>query len=147
MEREDLDTTPFTAKERLIYVPKNILNTRVGALLDSGCSYNLISRTTADHLGLTRYPLTKAIVMQIANGDKAYADHFVRPVLRIGELRARLALKVFDTPIPMILGYPFLRMLRVKTDWATRKVELTHRGLTYEVQATTAPSGMINVIR
>ena len=38
-------------------------------------------------------------------------------------------------------------MLRVKPDWTTRKVELTHRGLTYEVQAATAPSGMITVIR
>ena len=38
-------------------------------------------------------------------------------------------------------------MLRVKTDWTTRKVELSHRGLTYEVHAATAPSGMINVIR
>ena len=47
----------------------------------------------------------------------------------------------------MILGYPFLRMLRVKPDWTTRKVELSHRGLKYEVQAATAPSGKINVIR
>ena len=85
--------------------------------------------------------------MQMANGDKAYVDHFVRPVRRIGELRARLALKVFDTTIPMILGYPFLRMLRVKPDWTTRKVELSRRGLPYEVKAATAPSGMINVIR
>ena len=85
--------------------------------------------------------------MQIANGDKAYVYHFVRPVLRIGGLRARLALKVFDTIIPMILGYPFLRMPRVKPDWTTRKVELSHRGLTYEVQSASAPSGMINVIR
>ena len=83
----------------------------------------------------------------MANVDKTYVDHFVRPVLRIGDLRARLALKVFYTPIPMILGYPFLRMLRVKPDWTTRKVELSHRGLTYEVQAATTPSGMINVIR
>ena len=83
----------------------------------------------------------------MANGDKAYVDHFVRPVLRIGDMRARLALKVFDTTIPMILGYPFLRVLRVKPDWTTRKVELSQRGLTYEVQAATAPSGMINVIR
>ena len=100
MEPEDLDTPPFTAQERLIYVPVDILNTRVGALLDSGCSDNFISQTTADQLGLTRYPLKTAIVTQMANGDKAYADHFVRPVLRIGDLRARLALKVFDTPIP-----------------------------------------------
>ena len=111
MEPEDLDTPPFTAQERLIYVPVDILNTRVGALLDSGCSDNFISRTTADQLGLTRYPLETAIGMQMANGDKAYVDHFVRPVLWIGDLRARLALNVFDTPIPMILGYPFLRML------------------------------------
>ena len=85
MEPEDLDTPPFTA---LIYVPVDILNTRVGALLDSKCSDNFISRTTADQLGLTRYPLKTAIGMQMANVDKAYADHFVRPVLRNGELLA-----------------------------------------------------------
>ena len=38
-------------------------------------------------------------------------------------------------------------MLCVKHDWTTRKVELSHRGITYKVQAATAPSGMINVIR
>ena len=50
MEPEDLDTPPFTAQERLIYVHVDILNIRVGDLLDSGCSDNLISRTTADQL-------------------------------------------------------------------------------------------------
>ena len=38
MEPEDLDTPPFTAQERLIYVPVDILNIRVGALLDSGAA-------------------------------------------------------------------------------------------------------------
>ena len=59
MEPEDLDTQPFTAQERLIYVPVDILNIMVGALLDSGCSDNFISRTTADQLVLTRYPLKR----------------------------------------------------------------------------------------
>ena len=77
MEAEDLDTPPFTAQERLIYVPVDILNIRVGALLDSGCSDNFISLTNAEQLGLTRYPLKTAIGMQMANGDKAYVDHFV----------------------------------------------------------------------
>ena len=122
MEPKDPDTPPFTAQERLIYVPVDILNIRMGALLDSGCSDNFILWTTADQLGLIRYPLKTAIGMQMANGDKAYVDHFVRPVLRIGELRARLALNVFDTPISMILGYHFFRMLRVKPDWTTLKV-------------------------
>ena len=30
MEPEDVDTPPFTAQERLIYVPVDILNIRVG---------------------------------------------------------------------------------------------------------------------
>ena len=132
MELEDLDTPPFTAHERLIYVPVDILNIRVGALLDSGCSDNFISWTNADQLGITRYPLKTAIGMQMANVDKAYVDHFVQPVLRIVDLRARLALNVFDTPLHMILGYHFIRMLRVKPDWTTRKVELSRMGLTYE---------------
>ena len=64
MEPEDIDTPPCTAHERLIYVPVDILNIRVGALLDSWWSDNFISRTTADQLGLTRYPLKTAIGMQ-----------------------------------------------------------------------------------
>ena len=70
IEPEDLDTPPLTAQERLIYVPVDILNTMVGALLDSGCSDNFISRTTADQLGLTRYPLKTAIGMQMPMGIK-----------------------------------------------------------------------------
>ena len=61
MEPEDLDTPPFTAQERLIYVTAEILNIRFGALLDSGCSDNFISLTTADQLELTRHPLKTAI--------------------------------------------------------------------------------------
>ena len=70
MKPEDLDTPPFTAQERLIYVPVEILNIRFGALLDSGCSDNFISRTTADQLGLTRYHLKTAIGMQMAKVTK-----------------------------------------------------------------------------
>ena len=38
-------------------------------------------------------------------------------------------------------------MLRVNPDWTTRKVGLSHRGLTYEVHAATAHSDVINGIR
>ena len=137
IEPEGLDTQPFAAQERLIDVPVDILILRVGALLDTGCCDNFISLTTADQLGLTRYPLKTAIGMRMANGDKSSFYYFVRPVLRIGELRATLALTVFDTPISMILGYHFLRMLSMKPGWTTRKVYLSPRSLTYEVQAAT----------
>ena len=70
MEPEDLDTPPFTAQERLIYVPVDILNTRVGALLDSWCSDNFISRTTADQLGLTRYHLKRLLECKWPTGIK-----------------------------------------------------------------------------
>ena len=46
---------------KIIYVHVDILNIRVGALLDSGCSDNFISRTTADQLGHTMYPMKTAI--------------------------------------------------------------------------------------
>ena len=99
MEPEDLDTPPFTAQERLIYVPVDILNIRVGYLLDSWCSYNFISRTTADQLGFTRYPLKTAIGMQMANGDKAYVYHFARPVLRIGDGHCCIKIPVYGIMI------------------------------------------------
>ena len=47
---------PFTVQERLIYVPVDILNIRVGALLDSGCSDNFISRTPQTNTDLPGTP-------------------------------------------------------------------------------------------
>ena len=91
---------PFQTQERLLYVPVDLLNTRVRALLDSDCSDNFISETTANQLKLTRYPLIRAIGIQLVNGDTTYVNQFVRPVIRLGALRVRLALKVFRTPFP-----------------------------------------------
>ena len=62
-------------------------------------------------------------------------------------LEGKTGIKGFRHTNPNDPWLPFLRMLRVKPDLTTRKVELSHRGLTYEVHAATAPSGMINVIR
>ena len=147
LKPEALHCPPFPTQERLHYVPVDLCNTRVEALLDSDCSDNFISETTANQLKLTRYPLIMAIGIQMVNGDTTYVNQFVRPVIRIGALRVRLALNVFENPFSMIIGYPFLRMLRVKPDWTARMVELSHRGLTYSVQVATVPSEITNVIR
>ena len=122
-------------------------NAGMRAFLDSDCSDNFLSDTTANQLRLTRYPLKMAIGIQMVNGDTTYVIQFVRPIIRIGALRVRLVLKVFVNPFFMIIGYPFLRMLRAKPDWTARMVELSHRGLTYSVQVATVPSGITNVIR
>ena len=65
-----------------------------GALLDSGCSDNFVYAAVADQLALTRYDLPMAIPMQTVSGSIVSVRHFVRPVLRIGDLKVRLALKV-----------------------------------------------------
>ena len=96
------------------YVPVDLCNTRVEAVLDADCSDNFLSETTANQLKLTRYPLIMAIGIQMVNGDTTYVNQFVLPVIRIGALRVRLAIQVFEKPFSMITGYPFLRMLRVK---------------------------------
>ena len=66
----------------------------------------------------------------MVNGETTYVNQFVRPIIRIGALRVRLVLKVFENPLSLIIGYPFLRMLRVKPDCTARMVELSHRGIT-----------------
>ena len=108
----------------------DLVNISVEALLDSDCSDNFLSETTANQLKLTRYPLKMAIGIQIGNGETTYVNQSVRPIIRIGALHVRRALKVFENPFSLIIGYPFLRMLRVKPDWTARMVELSHRGLT-----------------
>ena len=147
LKPEALHGPPFPTQERLHYVPVDLCNTRVEALLDADCSENFLSETAANQLRLTRYPLKMAIGIQMVNGETTYVNQFVRPIIRIGALHVRLALKVFENPFSLIIGYPFLRMLRAKPDWTARMVELSHRGLTYSVQVATVPSGMTNVIR
>ena len=56
---------------------------KVDALLDSGCSDNLISEDTAQRFDLHRYPLPTPIPMQLANGTWVQVTQYVRPVLRM----------------------------------------------------------------
>ena len=81
-----------------------------------------------------------AIGIQMVNWETTYVNQFVRPIIRIGALHVRLALKVFENPFSLIIGYPLLRMLRAKPDWTARMVALSQRGLTYSVQVATVPS-------
>ena len=133
--------------ESLLYVPVRIFGHTLSALLDSGCSDNFISNTQAEKLDLPRYPLPRALPMQQASGAIVPVDTYVRPVLRIGESKVRLALKVLSSPLPMILGYPFLRYFRVQADWNTRDLTLHHQGQIFRIQADKSPLWRAPLIR
>ena len=50
----------------------------------------------------------------------------------------RLLLRVVATPIPIVLGYPFLLKFTPEVDWKKRIVRVTRNGRTYEIAASPA---------
>ena len=66
--------------------------------MDYVCSDNFISAAISDQLALPRYNLPMAISMQTVSGSIVSVRHFFRSVLRIGDLKVSLALKVIEGP-------------------------------------------------
>ena len=49
----------------------------------------------------------------------------------IGNLQVRLFLRVIDTPLPIVLGYPFLYQFNPKINWKHRSVQITAKVVTH----------------
>ena len=101
-------------------MPVRLFGQTINALLGSGCGDNFVSEEVADAFDLPRYKLTREIPMQQVDGTSFRVTEYVRPVLRIRDFRVRLAMKIIRSSLMMVLGYPFLRYLRVEADWAAR---------------------------
>ena len=126
---------PMSAPAPLLYMPLTVNRTAYRALLDSGASDNFISLNVARELNLPLHPLKDPLRMQVANGVICMVDQSTRPYLVIGGLKIRLFLKVVDSPIPVILGYPFFNHFMPLVNWRTRVVTIFHNETRYEIQA------------
>ena len=100
-----------------LYVPLTVQGLQVRALLDSGASDNLVSEKLADHIKLPRYPLPKALNVQLANGVSVPISSMVRIYLNIAGLKIWLLLEIVQTPFLLVLGYAFLSYLNHIINW------------------------------
>ena len=68
------------------------------------------------------------LAISVGNGEIIYSDRYVSDDLFLSTYRAWTYLKVLETPIPMVLGYPFLLKHQPDIDWKTRTLRFLRRG-------------------
>ena len=105
------------------------------ALIDSGASDNFISSGICDHLRLSLHPLKEPLTMQLADGSYTSVGSYTRPHLKIGELKLRMVLKIFETLLPLILGFSFLQFFNTRINWKTRELEIEFGSESFLIQA------------
>ena len=90
--------------------------------------------------------------MNVANGQSLIVQHYVRLYTRIGNLKIKLFLRVIETPLPIVLGYPFLAWYNPTINWAKRSMQINFGGKTTTVPTVfaggviTHPEPMLNVM-
>ena len=143
IEPTDVPEPPINAPAPLLYVPIQLNRSPLRALLDSGASDNFVSLRTVQQLGLPLTVLKDPLPIQMANGQITLVEHGTRPYITIGNLRVRLLLKVVDTPIPVILGYPFLAYFTPLINWKTRQLTIFYNAKEHVVQAFPSLNAMV----
>ena len=60
--------------------------------------------------------------VKVANGQALSVHSFVRIDLFVGNHKLPLTLRVIDTPLPIVLGYPFLKQVNPRIYWKNLKI-------------------------
>ena len=107
----------------------------IRALLDSVASDSFVSWDVVRVLGLRQYPLSQRLTVRVANGEALAVTHFVQLSARLGPIPVRLSLRVINTTIPIVFGYPFLARTQPAIDWKQRVLRIERKGKVFEIKA------------
>ena len=80
------------------------------ALVDSGASYNFISRRLVNKLGW-RLHTQAPLEVRLANGDRLASLGAVCGLVQCGKWQAHVCFLVLDLAFDLVLGTPWLRVL------------------------------------
>jgi hypothetical protein len=124
-----------TAPQPLLFLPMIVGDKMILALLDSGASDSFISADVVKILGLMAHPLLQPLTVRVANGEGLSVTHFVSLSGRLGPMPVRLHLRVINTTIPIVLGYPFIAKFQPLVDWKNRRIRVTRKGKMFDIPA------------
>ena len=82
--------------------------------------------------------LLNSITVNVANGTTLNVTSFVRVSIKLGTLALRLFLRIIATPIPVVLGYPFLHQFEPTVNWRKRVVTIKRKDKVYTIPALPA---------
>ena len=73
--------------------------------------------------------------MRVANGEALAVTHFVQLSARLGPMPVILSLRVIETTIPIVLGYPFLASTQPTIDWKQRVLRVVRKWKIFVIKA------------
>ena len=80
----------------------------------------------------------------VCNGQLIHPTEYVYLTLDLRAFTAKTKLKVLPTPIPMVLGYPFLSKPQPEIDWAKRRLFFNREGQSMLVQGYPVPQAIFD---
>ena len=89
------------------------------ALVDSGASYNFITKWLVTKLGWKTMS-GSLMKVQLANGDRMESSGIVSGLIQCGKWQARVRFIVLDLTFDCMLGVPWLTMTNPCLDWVKR---------------------------
>ena len=115
----------------LLYLQARVKDRACWALLDSGEADNFVANQIVKDMHLNPLKLGMPLAVSVGIGEIMYTNQYVSEDLHLDKYRAWTYLKVLETPIPMVLGYPFL--LKHHPDF-DRVLRFVRRGKEHFVQ-------------
>ena len=122
----------------LLLMPIVLWKTTHFALLDSGASDSFISLDVVRDSKLKLLPLKYTIIVRADNVKMLNVGYFVPVCAKIGDLHVQLFLRVIDTPLQIVLGYPFMHQFNPLINWKHRTVQIIHNGTTHIIPVVKA---------
>ena len=89
------------------------------ALVDSGASYNFISKRLVMKLGW-KTVAGSLMKVRLANGDRMESSGIVSGLIQCGKWRVCVHFVVLDLTFDCVLGVPWLTMTNPRLDWVNR---------------------------
>ena len=93
------------------------------ALVDSGASYNFISKRLVTKLGWMAIS-GSLMKVRLANGDRMESSGIVSGLIQCGKWQAHVCFIVLDLTFDCVLGVPWLTMTNPHLDWVKRMLAI-----------------------
>lgn len=123
----------------LFFLPVRILGRPLHALLDSGCTRNILSPRTATSLAITCVPKSAPETFAYADGSAGISAATTPPLdLHFDGFKSEVAFDIFPIQFDLILGKSWLDGVNPNIDWPTNSLTLGSPPVT--LQGTSQPS-------
>ena len=97
------------------------------ALVDSGASYNFISKRLVTKLGWK--PISTTLMkVRLANGDRIESNGVMSGFIQCGKWQAHVHFVVLDLTFDCVLGMPWLTLVNPRLDWVKRTLAISMGG-------------------